>query len=97
VWLKLNLVHMIWINGTYDMVAVQEEAKYGQTSGIRVGRRHAIRFRIRCDWNRSSLQIRSEARGEERSKFPSRSYSVSAWTTGINHLLFERVHERLLA
>jgi hypothetical protein len=26
--LKLNLVHMIWIDGTYDMVAVQEEAKY---------------------------------------------------------------------
>jgi acetolactate synthase-1/2/3 large subunit len=28
--LQSNLVHMIWIDGTYDMVAVQEEQKYGR-------------------------------------------------------------------
>src|ERR1700710_2631726 len=27
--LKSHLVHMIWIDGTYNMVAVQEEKKYG--------------------------------------------------------------------
>jgi acetolactate synthase-1/2/3 large subunit len=31
--LKSNLVHMICIDGTYDMVAVQEELKYGRPSG----------------------------------------------------------------
>jgi acetolactate synthase I/II/III large subunit len=35
--LKSNLVHMIWIDGTYDMVAVQEEAKYGRPSGTSLG------------------------------------------------------------
>ncbi len=35
--LKSNLVHMIWIDGTYNMVAVQEVAKYGRTSGIEFG------------------------------------------------------------
>ena len=35
--LKLNLVHMVWINGTYDMVAVQEQPKYKRTSGVDFG------------------------------------------------------------
>ena len=28
---------MVWIDGTYDMVAVQERLKYGRTSGIQFG------------------------------------------------------------
>ena len=35
--LNSHLVHMIWINGTYDMVAVQEEKKYGKPSGTGFG------------------------------------------------------------
>jgi acetolactate synthase I/II/III large subunit len=35
--LKANLVHMVWIDGTYDMVAEQEKLKYGRTSGIDFG------------------------------------------------------------
>ena len=35
--LRANLVHMIWIDGTYDMVAVQEQQKYGRKSGIELG------------------------------------------------------------
>lgn len=35
--LKSNLVHMIWIDGTYNMVAVQEEQKYGRPSGTDFG------------------------------------------------------------
>jgi acetolactate synthase-1/2/3 large subunit len=35
--LKSNLVHMVWIDGTYDMVAVQERLKYGRTSGVDFG------------------------------------------------------------
>ena len=31
--LKANIVHMVWIDGTYDMVAVQEKLKYGRPSG----------------------------------------------------------------
>ena len=35
--LKSNIVHMIWIDGTYDMVATQERLKYGRASGIGFG------------------------------------------------------------
>lgn len=35
--LKANLVHMVWEDGTYNMVAVQEKAKYGRTSAIDFG------------------------------------------------------------
>lgn len=35
--LKANIVHLVWIDGTYDMVAVQEQIKYGRTSGIQLG------------------------------------------------------------
>ena len=35
--LKANLVHLVWIDGTYDMVAAQEVLKYGRKSGIELG------------------------------------------------------------
>ena len=35
--LQSHLVHMIWIDGTYDMVAVQERQKYGRSSGTDFG------------------------------------------------------------
>jgi acetolactate synthase I/II/III large subunit len=35
--LKANIIHMVWIDGTYDMVATQEKLKYGRTSGIEFG------------------------------------------------------------
>jgi acetolactate synthase I/II/III large subunit len=35
--LNSHLVHMIWIDGTYDMVAVQEIQKYGRVSGTSFG------------------------------------------------------------
>lgn len=35
--LKANLVHMIWIDGTYNMVGIQEKLKYGRTSGVDFG------------------------------------------------------------
>jgi acetolactate synthase I/II/III large subunit len=35
--LRSNIVHMVWVDGTYDMVAVQAMLKYGRTSGIKLG------------------------------------------------------------
>jgi acetolactate synthase-1/2/3 large subunit len=35
--LQSNLVHMIWIDGTYDMVATQEKQKYGRPAGTEFG------------------------------------------------------------
>jgi acetolactate synthase-1/2/3 large subunit len=35
--LNSHLVHMIWIDGHYDMVSTQERIKYGRTSGVDFG------------------------------------------------------------
>jgi acetolactate synthase I/II/III large subunit len=35
--LKANIVQLVWIDGTYDMVATQEALKYGRKSGIDLG------------------------------------------------------------
>lgn len=35
--LKANLVHFVWKDGTYNMVAFQEQLKYGRTSGTDFG------------------------------------------------------------
>jgi len=42
--LKLNLVHMVWIDGTYDMVAVQEQPKYERTSGVDFGPVDVVKY-----------------------------------------------------
>jgi acetolactate synthase I/II/III large subunit len=35
--LNSHIVHMIWIDGHYDMVGTQERLKYGRTSGVDFG------------------------------------------------------------
>jgi acetolactate synthase-1/2/3 large subunit len=42
--LQSNLVHMIWIDGTYNMVAVQEEQKYGRPSGTTFGPLDPVKY-----------------------------------------------------
>lgn len=42
--LKCNLVHLVWIDGHYDMVGFQERAKYGRTSGVDFGPIDYVRY-----------------------------------------------------
>ncbi|TCL73988.1 acetolactate synthase AlsS [Rhizobium sp. BK251] len=42
--LKANIVHMVWIDGTYDMVAVQETLKYGRPSGCDFGPVDTVKY-----------------------------------------------------
>jgi acetolactate synthase-1/2/3 large subunit len=42
--LKCHLVHIIWRDGSYDMVGFQEELKYGRRSGVDFGPIDTIRF-----------------------------------------------------
>jgi acetolactate synthase I/II/III large subunit len=35
--LNVNLVHLIWVDGTYDMVATQQRLSFGRTSGVDFG------------------------------------------------------------
>ncbi|KAK2626782.1 hypothetical protein QTJ16_003957 [Diplocarpon rosae] len=39
-----DITHFIWNDGTYNMVAFQEEAKYGRTSGINLGGVDFVKF-----------------------------------------------------
>lgn len=41
---KLDFVHFVWRDGTYNMVAAQEEMKYGRTSGVDFGRIDLVGF-----------------------------------------------------
>ncbi|QFY63626.1 acetolactate synthase AlsS (plasmid) [Rhizobium grahamii] len=42
--LKANLVHMVWIDGSYNMVGVQEKLKYGRVSGTEFGPVDIVRY-----------------------------------------------------
>lgn len=42
--LNAHIVHMIWIDGSYDMVAAQEQIKYNRTSGIKLGPVDTVRY-----------------------------------------------------
>ena len=42
--LKCNLVHLVWIDGSYDMVRFQEVAKYGRASGVDFGPVDVVTF-----------------------------------------------------
>jgi acetolactate synthase-1/2/3 large subunit len=42
--LQSHLVHMVWIDGTYDMVAIQEKQKYGRASGVSFGPVDHVRY-----------------------------------------------------
>lgn len=35
--MNLNIVHLVWRDGTYNMVKFQEEMKYGQSAGVHFG------------------------------------------------------------
>src|SRR5271165_2653033 len=42
--LGCNFVHMIWRDGTYNMVAFQEQLKYGRTSGVDFGPVDTVKY-----------------------------------------------------
>jgi acetolactate synthase-1/2/3 large subunit len=42
--LKCNIVHLIWADGSYDMVRFQEVSKYGRASGVDLGPVDAVKF-----------------------------------------------------
>jgi acetolactate synthase I/II/III large subunit len=42
--LKCNLVHLVWIDGAYDMVRFQQVAKYGRAAGVEFGPVDIVRF-----------------------------------------------------
>jgi acetolactate synthase-1/2/3 large subunit len=96
--LKLNLVHMVWIDGTYDMVAVQERAKYKRTSGVEFGPVDIVKYAEA--FGAAGYMINS---ADEIAPALRKAFEVPGPVLiGIrvdyrdNHILFEKVHEHLL-
>ena len=96
--LKLNLVHMVWIDGTYDMVAVQEQAKYKRTSGVDFGPVDLVKYAEA--FGASGYMINSP---DEIGPVLRKAFEVPGPVLiGVhvnyhdNHMLFEKVHEHVL-
>ncbi len=96
--LKLNLVHMIWIDGTYDMVAVQERAKYKRTSGAEFGPVDVVKYAeafgavgFKVDTHHQLGPILQKA-----FEIPGPVLIGIRVDYRDNHKLFEKVHEHLL-
>jgi acetolactate synthase I/II/III large subunit len=96
--LKLNLVHMVWIDGTYDMVAVQEQPKYKRTSGVDFGPVDIVKYAEA--FGAAGLMI--DAPDQIGSTLKKAFEIPGPVLIGIrvdyrdNHKLFEKVPERLL-
>jgi acetolactate synthase I/II/III large subunit len=96
--LKLNLVHMVWIDGTYDMVAVQEQSKYKRTSGVDFGPVDVVKYAE--PFGAAGLMINAP---DQIGTTLKKAFEVPGPVLiGIrvdyrdNHKLFEKVHEYLL-
>ena len=96
--LKLNLVHMVWINGSYDMVAVQEQSKYNRTSGVDLGPVDIVKYAEAF----GAVGFMVDAPDQIGSTLKKAFEIEGPVLIGIrvdyrdNHKLFEKVHEYLL-
>jgi acetolactate synthase I/II/III large subunit len=96
--LKLNLVHMIWIDGTYDMVAVQERAKYKRTSGVDFGPVDVVKYAEAFGAKGLFVNSPDEIGQQLRKAFEIPGPVLIGINVDYrdNHLLFENVHKHLL-
>jgi acetolactate synthase-1/2/3 large subunit len=96
--LKLNLVHMVWIDGTYDMVAVQERAKYRRTSGVDFGPVDVVKYAEAFGANGLWIDSPDQIGPQLRKAFELAGPVLIGLQVDYrdNHLLFEKVHEHIL-
>jgi len=96
--LKLNLVHMIWIDGTYDMVGVQERAKYERTSGVDFGPVDVVKYAEAFGAKGLFINSPNEIGQQLRKAFETPGPVLIGINVDYrdNHLLFEKVHKHLL-
>jgi acetolactate synthase-1/2/3 large subunit len=96
--LKLNLVHMIWIDGTYDMVAVQELAKYKRTSGVDFGPVDVVKYAEAFGAKGLFINSPNEIGAKLREAFEIPGPVLIGINVDYrdNHKLFEKVHKNLL-
>ena len=96
--LKLNLVHMVWIDGTYDMVGVQEHAKYKRTSGVDFGPVDIVKYAEAFGATGCMINSTDEIGPVLRKAFEAPGPVLIGIRVDYrdNHMLFENIHEHLL-
>jgi acetolactate synthase I/II/III large subunit len=94
--LQSNLVHMIWIDGTYDMVAVQEEQKYGRPSGTEFGPVDPVKYAEAFGAHGFMIQSPDQISSVLRQAFDTPGPVLIGVHVDYrdNHKLFEQVNER---
>jgi acetolactate synthase I/II/III large subunit len=94
--LQSNLVHMIWIDGTYDMVAVQEEQKYGRPSGTKFGPVDPVKYAEAFGAHGFMIQAPDQIAPVLKQAFDTPGPVLIGVHVDYrdNHKLFERVKER---
>jgi acetolactate synthase-1/2/3 large subunit len=96
--LKLNLVHMVWIDGTYDMVAVQARAKYGRPSGVNFGPVDVVKYAEAFGATGLLISAPEHIAPQLRKAFETPGPVLIGINVDYrdNHKLFEKVHEHVL-
>jgi thiamine pyrophosphate-dependent enzyme len=94
----VNLVHMIWINGSYDMVAVQEQSKYDRTSGVDFGPVDVVKYAEAFGAVGFMIETPHQIGQTLKKAFEIPGPVLIGLRVDYrdNHKLFEDVHERLL-
>jgi acetolactate synthase I/II/III large subunit len=94
--LQSNLVHMIWIDGTYDMVAVQEEQKYERPSGTEFGPVDPVKYAEAFGAHGFMIQSPDQISSVLRQAFDTPGPVLIGVHVDYrdNHKLFEQVNER---
>jgi acetolactate synthase I/II/III large subunit len=93
--LKANLVHMVWVDGTYDMVAIQEKKKYGRTSAIDFGPIDLVKYAEAFGAKGLMIERPDDVAAVMKKAFDTQGPVVVGVNVdyGDNHKLFEMVHE----
>jgi acetolactate synthase I/II/III large subunit len=96
--LKLNLVHMVWIDGTYDMVGVQERAKYGRPSGVDFGPVDVVKYAEAFGATGLLISAPEQIALQLRRAFETPGPVLIGINVDYrdNHKLFEKIHEHML-
>lgn len=94
--LQSHLVHMIWIDGTYNMVAVQEEQKYGRPSGTTFGPMDPVKYAESFGAHGFMIQSPDQIQGVLKQAFDTPGPVLIGVHVDYrdNHKLFELVNER---
>jgi acetolactate synthase-1/2/3 large subunit len=94
--LQSHIVHMIWIDGSYDMVAVQEQQKYGRPSGTKFGPVDPVKYAEAFGAHGFTIQSPDQITSVLKRAFDTPGPVLIGVHVDYrdNHKLFEQVEER---